>query len=259
MAVSDVSQYGILNHTDSIWQQSDSSEGITLESPTLNITYWDGKEGNTTYFYLPRNENSYSLDYIQENAVCQPVMADFQQTYQWGFSVVQLETTLVLLTVWTFGIWIMWLHAHHELSNRGRYEVPQEFKAALYLADSIRADLKEIDQEADFLTNKELGKNAGEHLKGGKVEIQALALGKGISCRRSTWQWVKTNKLWLFMFFWALAGFYFLPGNILAILTMSFAMAAGWGRRTRAVTSWAAFFVGTAASVPLLLATYRVR
>lgn len=254
-----ISQYGILNDTDSIWQGGDNSDGaIPLQSPTLNLTYWDGKGSNTTLFYLPRNGDRYSLDYLQENAVCQPVMANSQQTYQWGFSVIQLETTLVLLTIWTFGIWIMWLHAHHELLNRGKYEVPQEFKAAMYLADSIRADLKEIDQEADFLTNKELGRNADEHLKGGKVEIQALALDKGISCRRSSWRWVKTNKLWLFMFFCALATCYFLLGNVLAILAMSFAMAAGWGRKTRLVISWAAFVVGTAVFLPFLLATFMV-
>lgn len=92
-------------------------------------------------------------------------MANAQQTYQWCFSLFQLEMVLVLLAIWTFGIWITWLHARHDLSNRGKYDVPQEFKAALYLADSIRADLKEVDQEVEFLTNKELGRHADGHLK----------------------------------------------------------------------------------------------
>lgn len=222
------------------------------------MTYWDGNGHHVAFIYPSDNDKLYALDYIQQNAVCQPVMANSQQTYQWGFSVVQLETTLVLLSVWTFGIWIMWLHAHHELSNRGRYEVPQEFKAALYLADSIRADLKELDQEAEFLTNKELGRHADEHLKGGKVEIQALSLDKGIGFRRSAWNWMKSNKLWLFMFVVALATCIWLPGNIVIILTMSFAMAAGWGRRTRAVMSWAAFFVGVGIFFPIILATFTV-
>lgn len=247
-----------MNDTNSTWQRGDSDGTIPLPSPTLNISYWDGKGKKAAFWYPSSDEKLYHLDYLQKNAVCQPVMDDSQQTYQWGFSVVQLETTLVLLTVWTFGIWIMWLLAHHELSNRGRYEVPQEFKAALYLADSIRADLKEVDQEAEFLTNKELGRHADQHLKGGRVEIQALSLDKGIGFWRSAWNWVKTNKLWLFMFAFALGTCIWLLGNIVVILTMSFAMAAGWGRKTRAVMSWAAFFVGQAIFLPYILGIFTV-
>lgn len=185
-------------------------------------------------------------------------MENFQQTYQWGFSVIQLEIGLVLLTVWTFGIWIMWLHAHHELSNRGKYEVPQEFKAALFLADSIRADLKESEQEAEFLTNKELKKHADENLKGGKVEIQALSLDQSISLWKSVWQWIKTNKLWIFGLVCALATVIYLLGNILVVLTMSFAMAAGWSRKTRAILSWSAFVVGSAIFIPIMLKNFNV-
>lgn len=152
----------------------------------------------------------------------------------------------------------MWLLAHHELSNRGKYEVPQEFKAALYLADSIRANLKGFDQEAEFLTNKELGKHADAHLKGGRVEIQAFSIDKSNSFRRSAWKWVKTNKLWLFMFLFSMASCMWLLGNILVILIMSFAMAAGWGRKTRAVMSWAAFVVGVGVFFPIILATFTV-
>lgn len=248
-----------MNNTNSTWELSDSSDTISLPSPTLNITLWDGEGGNAAFTHRSSGKKLYDLDYIQQNAVCQPVMANYQQTYQWGFSVVQLETTLVLLTVWTFGVWMMWLHAHHELSNRGKYEVPQEFKAALFLADSIRADLKEVDQEAEFLTDKELRRHANEHLKGGKVGIQALALEKGISFRRNAWKWVKTNKLWILAFLCALATFIYLLGNILVILTMSFAMAAGWGRKTRAIISWAAFFVGSGISVPILVTSFTGR
>ncbi|KAI7776784.1 hypothetical protein LA080_004440 [Diaporthe eres] len=248
--------YGSMNDTNSTWQRGDSDDTIPLPSPTLNITHWNDKGSNAAFIYPSGDDKIYHLNYLQENAVCQPVMANSQQTYQWGFSVVQLESTLVLLTVWTLGIWIMWLHAHHELSNRGRYEVPQEFKAALYLADSIRADLKEVDQEAEFLTDKELRRHADEHLKGGKVEIQALSLDRGISFRKSAWKWVKTNKLWIFALVCALASCIWLLGNIIMVLTMSFAMAAGWGRKTRAVMSWAAFFVGVGVFLPMILATF---
>lgn len=249
-----------MNDTDSIWQQGGTSDdNILVKSPTLNITYLEGKGINTTFFYLPRNKNSYSLGYVQENAVCQPVMANYQQTYQWGFSVIQLETTIVLLTFWTFGVWIMWLHAHLELSNRGRYEAPQDFKAALYLADSIRADLKEFEQQVDLMTNKELEKSANEHLRGGRVEVLTLTLDKCISCRKRSWLWVKTNKLWLSMFICALGTCIWLPGNVLAVLVMGFSTAAGWGRRTRAIMSWAAWSVGVGIHLPILLTSLAVR
>lgn len=251
-----------MNHTNSTWEVPDSDVGVPLESPTLNMSYWTG-DGGDSAFFLPSNDGGdgsiYYLDDLQKNAVCQPVMANTQQTYQWGFSVIQLEVTLVLLTVWTFGIWLMWLQAHYELLNRGKYEVPQEFKAALYLADSIRGDLKHNDQEAEFLTNKELKRHAGEHLKGGKVEIQAPSLDKNINLRRSAWHWVKTNKLWLFAFVAATASCIYTPCillNTILILTMSFAMAAGWGRKTRAAFSWAAFFVGWGVFLPIILMNF---
>ncbi|KAJ0114428.1 hypothetical protein J7T55_010817 [Diaporthe amygdali] len=248
-----MSKYGSNNHTSSIWYQGDYDNPKTLESPTLNITYWADKESDTLFLYTPNN-TTYTIQVIQENAVCQPVMVNLQQTYQWGFSVVQLEIAMILLTIWTFGVWIMWLHAHLELSNRGKYEVPRELKAALYLADSIRSDLKEFDQEAEFLSNKELKAHAAEHLKGGKVDIQALSLVNGYSFRRSSWKWIKTNKLWAFVFFFVLASTYFLFG-IPLFLTMSFAMAAGWGRRTRAVMSWGAFLLVVAVGLPVYMLT----
>ncbi|KAI3393152.1 hypothetical protein diail_4677 [Diaporthe ilicicola] len=237
-------RYGNVSDTKSTWQQPNHDD-IKLPSPTLNISYWSGKESNVTFLYGSKND-SYTLDYIQQNAVCQPVMFSSQQTYQWGFSVVQLEISLVLLVVWTFGVWVMWLHGHLELANRGKYEVPKDFKAALYLADSIRKDLDEFGQEPEFLSNEDLKRHAAEHLKGGKVEIQTLSLNQGYSFRRHSWQWIKNNKLWILGFLFVSGTCVLCYGNVFPILTMTFALAAGWGSKTRAVVSWAAFFVGVA-------------
>jgi hypothetical protein len=249
MEYPDISQYGIHSNTPSNWTQIDDygyetdSDPIELQSPTLNITIYDGKVNNKSFIYIPNN-TTYTLSYIEENSVCQPATANSQQTYQWGFSVLQLEVTLVLLTIWTLGVWVMWLDAHLSLTTRGRYEVPHGFKAVLYLADSIRNDFNDLGEEPELLIDVELRKHAADHLRGGKVKIQVSESQFDFSLWRSSWHWLKTNKLWASAFLVALASSWWLCGQFVVVFTMWLATAAHWKRKTRAVVGWTAFVVG---------------
>ncbi|KUI64331.1 hypothetical protein VM1G_11137 [Cytospora mali] len=249
-----IHEYGILQDTNSTWERY--PDNIQLPSPTLNITPYDGKANNKSFIYTPDN-TTYTLPNITSNAVCQPVIIDLQQRYQWGFSVIQLELTLILLTIWSFGVWIMWLDAHLKLTSRGKYEVPHEFKATLYLTDSIRDDFIGVGEEPESLTNDEIRRQAREHLKGGRVEIQAPQSENDYSLRRWFWQWVKGNKLWTFSFLFAIGTSFNFRGNSILLLMMSFAMAAGWGKKTRAAMAWAAFIAGSIVNLTMFYISYR--
>ncbi|ROW10428.1 hypothetical protein VMCG_01603 [Cytospora schulzeri] len=198
-----IPQYGIRNDTPSNWSWiglwPENIDHIELQSPTLDITVYDGKVSDEAFLCTQNNE-TYSLPYISEHAVCQPATTSLKQTYQWGFSVLQLEVTLILLTFWTFGVWIMWLRAHLELTSRGKHEVPHGLKAVLYLADSIRDDFDSIGEEAESLSDEELRRHAKEQLGGGKVKIEAPESQTRYSLRRSLWHWLKTNSLWTLAF-----------------------------------------------------------
>lgn len=244
-----ISQYGIQKSTPSSWTQIDDYgfetdlDPIALQSPTLNITIYDGKVNDKLFIYIPNN-TTYTLSYIEENSICQPAMANSQQTYQWGFSVLQLEVTLVLLTIWTLGVWVMWLDAHLSLTTRGRYEVPHGFKAVLYLADSIRNDFNDLSEEPELLTDEELRKYAADHLRGGKVQIQVSEYQFDFSLWLSSWHWLKTNKLWASAFLVALASSWWFCGQFVVVFIMWLATAAHWKRKTRAVVAWTAFIIG---------------
>lgn len=187
-------------------------------------------------------------------------MVESQQTYQWGFSTLQLEVTLILLTIWTFGVWIMWLDTHLKLEGMGEYQVPHELKAALYLADAIRDDFKCVGENPDSLANDELRRYARKHLNGGKVGVQAPLSGNVYGFRRMAWHWLKANKLWTISLLSATTilafiledlmdslqhWFWIMGGYIPLFFVMGFALAAGWRRKTRAVMAWAAFIAGT--------------
>lgn len=251
MQYPDVEHYGIRHNAPSTWYKTYGYDGIELQRPTLDITIYNGRVNNKTFKYTPTNA-TYTLPYIEENAVCQPVaLSASQQTYQWGFSVPQLEVTLILLTIWTFGIYIMWLSAHLKLRSRGRYEVPHGLKAVLYLADSIRDDFNGLGEEAELLTDEELRRLARKELRDGKIKIQASEFQTDHSLWRSSWHWLKHNYLWALVYPAAVAHFFssFSVASLLLSLVMSFAMAAGWGRKTRAVIAWAVFIIG----IPIFL------
>ncbi|ROW17867.1 hypothetical protein VPNG_00864 [Cytospora leucostoma] len=254
-----INKYGILNNTASNWtvpvRAVSDVPYIPIQSPTLNIEVH--VKDDALFLY---NNMTYNLPYLKDNAICQPVMVESQQTYQWGFSVIQLEVTLILLTMWTFGVWIMWLDTHLKLISRGEYQVPHELNAVLYLADAIRDDFKCVGEKPGSLANDDLRRYAREHLKGGKVGIQAPLSGNAYGLRLFAWNWLKTNKLCTISLLTATtilafdledimygqSGWFAMTwGYIPLFFVMGFALAAGWSRKTRAVMEWAAFIAGT--------------
>lgn len=179
----------------------------------------------------------YDNEYFRTNdrAICQPVMEDGQQKYQWGFSVLQLEITVCLITLWTFGIYIMWATAHLHLASMGiEYNAPGKFKSTMSLADAIRKECKEQnDNDINSLTEREMMSYIRTCLNGGRMMVQPSPLVPRQSMWRFIWKWIMKNKAWTFAFAmvswftWSYATF------SLVWLTMTFSMVAGWGKKTR--------------------------
>lgn len=223
-----MSEYGVSQFGTSNWN------GTHLDSPSLNITsFLDPKSRRPLIF----EHKVYDYEYFTTNTtICQPVIEDNQQKYQWGFSALQLEITLCLLMLWTFGIYIMWATAHLHLANIGIvYKAPGNFKSTLSLADSIRKEFKEQhdDKDANSLTEEELMSFIKTRLKGGRVMVESPPLVPGQSAWKWIWKWVMANKTWAFLY--AAASFSMLAAATTSLiwLTMTFSMVAGWSQKIR--------------------------
>lgn len=180
---------------------------------------------------------TYDDEYFRTNdtAICQPVMEDYQQKYQWGFSVLQLEITVCLITLWTFGIYIMWATAHICLASIGiEYNAPGNYKSTMSLADAIRKECNEKnDKDVNSLTERELVSYIKTRLNGGRMMLQPSPLVPRQSLWRFIWRWTMADKAWTVAFVMVSCFTWFYVPVSLIWLTMIFSMAAGWGKKTR--------------------------
>ncbi|KAG8159812.1 hypothetical protein KVR01_010449 [Diaporthe batatas] len=266
-----------LNNTNSTWPQGD----INLPSPVLNISrspvsrYSFGTEGTSRFWVDPRtgqrpflddkqmsyvyNNESYDYDYIitHGNGQCQPI-----GTYKWGFSYLQAFIALLLMTIWSVIVFVMWLKAHLKLSRRGPYEIPNRYKAAIKLTRSIALDFGDADM-AYGLSNKEFTSHLRRHLKGGRVGADpAMALGKYSLSFRGFGGWVAREKWWfsavvlctLFCcvgWMLPLAAWSLLWLAVWAWPVLAFALAVGTTGRSRLFLSGCWLAIGVAWIVPL--------
>lgn len=179
----------------------------------------------------------YDYEYFSTNdrTICQPVMENNQQTYQWGFSVLQLEITLCLLTLWIIGIYIMWVTAHLRLESMGiAYKAPGNFKSTISLADAIHKDFKEQRcKDVSSLTGRKLMSYVETRLNGGRVMVQAPPLIPRQSAWKLIRKWVMENKAWTFAFTIVSLSMMYYPVASLIWFTMTFSVVAGWSQKTR--------------------------
>lgn len=198
----DISTYGVSESRRSVWKD------VLLELPTLDInTYCDDNMcgGPVSESSPLAYENTiYGPDYFTgDGAICQPVVErdQHQQKYQWGFSIIQLEVTLCLLTLWTFGICIMWTTAQLRLTTMGiAFNDLGKFKYAKRLTDAMQKEFKENrDEDIDALTKWEMKLCIKTHLDGGKVIVPPLQPLPPI-LEQSGWKliqkWIQANKAW---------------------------------------------------------------
>jgi hypothetical protein len=62
---------------------------------------------------------------------------------------------IVFLAVWTIGLSLMWVRAHHTMQKRGRETVAGEYKAIIELADAMQERLARFEEKSDFFMTLE--------------------------------------------------------------------------------------------------------
>ncbi|KAK4224305.1 hypothetical protein QBC38DRAFT_458461 [Podospora fimiseda] len=185
-----VEQYGFygINRTESTWDNS-----RILEPPVLNITAfyimprfyvdrglwgddWVHPDTGLKPFQNPENirysfnNEVYTLTYIQENGRCQPD----SDTYQWGFSYIQLFIVSIIIFIWSVGITILWLQANINFPLTSFPNgMPNVWRRLSHLASEMNGDLAEEKVHMDDSTDQELVTAINKHLQGGRVSFKS--------------------------------------------------------------------------------------
>ncbi|KAK3690449.1 hypothetical protein B0T22DRAFT_481627 [Podospora appendiculata] len=274
-----VSTYGFLgldesggiNNKETLWMNQ------TIPKPALNISAffrpitasgvpyndpWVDRRTNSTPFADPSNaqfaivganttDRMYSLDYLEQQTSCQPVGA-----YQWGFSFLQLFLGLLMLLVWTTGVFILWLRGHLELAQHGEHEVPGKLKAALDLVLRVNEDFSSSEKPPSNISSRQLEEDTETRLNGGRIQLRALDQRERINVKRVVVEWARREKWWLValmvMALSSLPGLYFLLWeeywiwmkvlvifgytlSLIGIVCIVFTLSAGGGRKTRKI------------------------
>ncbi|KAK4223392.1 hypothetical protein QBC38DRAFT_399728, partial [Podospora fimiseda] len=186
-----------LNKTYSKWGYGDNA--IPISPPSLNIS-WHPNYMVKEYLYSAE-DSTYSIQYIAENGLCQPI----PDIYQWGFSYMQLVLLTISLLLWTLAMYIISLSAQINLPLEHR-EIPTRLKSFLHIASAITLDFSSANiTNPQHLTNRQTEQTARKHLKGGNVSFQPLALPKtpspNFSSKQWLWQKFKPQKWWYLAFF----------------------------------------------------------
>ncbi|KAH7138665.1 hypothetical protein B0J11DRAFT_588081 [Dendryphion nanum] len=180
---------------------------ITLDAPVLNISsyyvsgfyekpYNSWEIENKTWV---RGNETYTLNYIKNAGSCQTI-----GTYQWGFSFLQLVVSIILLSLWTLGIYIMWFRTHHimKVLNRDRRDISGEHRAVIELAAAMQCELEILDTNPFILTEEQPSKKIKKELKGGAIlYAYSVVRPRAYSIRASMQAWFEREKWWFLAIF----------------------------------------------------------
>ncbi|TDZ40013.1 hypothetical protein C8035_v004853 [Colletotrichum spinosum] len=274
-----VKEYGFFGLTDtpSTWMNQ------SLAAPALNISAfylpgawyiaeryygwdWTDPRTNTTpfayqskaaYFWETGNR-TFSLPYIAASGTCQPVSevatdADSEparQTYQWGFSFVQLFAMMITLVVWTVGMSALWLKSHMTMRMRGRSDKPKGFKGVLELAAAIRRELEETNP--DDLSHKQLSAEIRKTLRGGAIRLEGAGSPETYGLLRGFRGWIVERVWWAVGFAVSFTLAFFVGdsrGSGLYLFVMAgalfLAMLVGRSTKSRAIVFLGGYILGT--------------
>ncbi|OHF02726.1 hypothetical protein CORC01_01827 [Colletotrichum orchidophilum] len=226
------------------WKWTDSGTDSRPEEVESNMTYASGNE-------------TYTKNYMKAFGSCQP-MSDHgngtdaaRESYQWGFSYLQLYILILLLVLWTLSLAYMWLKARLTRGMRQRYDVPRGYKGVLTMSDAMRKELQETDP--DQLSHDQLSAEIKKRLKGGSMQLELTHSPATYGFWRASWMWFKEEKWWvgaiLLMLGLSLTLMHldFLFGLWLLVPMMShlLALMIGRSKKSRIVISLVSSVVGT--------------
>jgi asparagine N-glycosylation enzyme membrane subunit Stt3 len=119
-----------------------------------------------------------------------------EQTYQWGFSFLQLNIAVILLLIWSVGTFIMWLRTSLIMHQRGRSEVAGEYKAVLELAAAMQYQFGKVQEDPLDFTEQELSQRIKARLSGGTIAYE-VPITRDKSSSRKPFDWIRREKWWL--------------------------------------------------------------
>ncbi|KAI0456683.1 hypothetical protein F5B21DRAFT_467523 [Xylaria acuta] len=134
----------------------------------------------------------YTLLDVQDNGACQAL----GQSFQWGFSSLQLLIVVLLLTIWTSGTCLLWHKTHRFPPLPGQPERPRGLRALLLFVETVKSELEANAINPHILTHKQLKGHIYKSLKAGSMSF-GFPLRKKIIHSRGVFQWVKENLVWL--------------------------------------------------------------
>jgi hypothetical protein len=180
----DVGQYNANPNVSSVFDQH------MLMPPILNITTVAHTDSKAVIYADERNmqwefqQESVGLNWTSTHGSCQTLSArtpssskrprlTSRQTYEWGFSFIQLNFMILLLMLWTAGTFTMWLSSEITMKQRGRKHVAGEYKALLELANAMQTQLVTAScrdaHDAANLSESELRRRIAADLNGGSI------------------------------------------------------------------------------------------
>lgn len=121
------------------------------------------------------------------------------QHYKWGFSFLQVFVFLILIMIWTIGMYSMSLRTHFIMARRQRHpdDISGEHRAVIELAAAMQMELDILDVNPSMLREKQLQEQVNEQLKGGAISYAySQAALSTYSIRKGLKSWFKKEKWW---------------------------------------------------------------
>ncbi|KAI0543541.1 hypothetical protein F4679DRAFT_568346 [Xylaria curta] len=190
-----VLKYGFNGHTN----HSSQWLNYSLPSNSLNIKPLYVPDAVLMKLNLTQNfepawtyaNHTYTLKDIIERGACKTL----GESFQWGFSYIQLFTIVLLLITWTGGTCLLRYQTRKFPPLQDEPERPRGLRALILLAEAIKTDLDANGINPHTLTNKQLNRLIYKNLKGGSASF-------GFPCRkerisRRFLQWAKQDLVWL--------------------------------------------------------------
>ncbi|KAH7092084.1 hypothetical protein FB567DRAFT_625156 [Paraphoma chrysanthemicola] len=260
----------------------DVDQVTNLSSPILNITATHSTMGIVRTGEKAKGDTSTQVDdmlwvapnvkrgliYDNENDVYNDEVYDTKymkrpgrgscqttETYQWGFSFIQLHLMLFFLLIWTSGTYTMWLRAHITMQNRGRDQVAGEHKSIVELAAAMQSRLRNEKGDGAGITTELSEEHFKQHIaenQGGAIsyEVSLLSTGAG-DCGWGVKEYLKKEGWWLAALLVFSAGsiaagvFGLLPFFILIVgmaVALIVTISMGSTGRSKAVIMWWSFW-----------------
>jgi hypothetical protein len=150
-------------NVSAFYMQSYDVYGFTWIDPTTHTTPFS----NHSLLTMAINNSTYSATYMQQHGNCQQI-----STYKWGFAFLILYILVILLLVWSIGMFLTWLQACLTLDFFGNPQTVNDYKAILDLATAIRREFVESGQDSGELTDNQIKEYIKVKRRGGAIGAQ---------------------------------------------------------------------------------------